>query len=195
MLDILWGQYQYPTAIHFMREHPQLARQIIDCAEHTTSPYDVSPSVFSGEKLMKWFFDVANVYQSACDLLVNDDILVLEEGFCQHAYYLFAFRNTGFDREGLEKYLPLIPKPDMIISLTTTPEQCEARMNSRSKGVSSKLLRVLSVTERIALLEERLAIYQFIAEYFAAQNVQIVRLENHDYRVTQKILEDALSHV
>jgi hypothetical protein len=42
--------------------------------------------------------------------------------------------------------------------------------------VASQILRTLTVAQRISLLEQRLALYQVIAEYFEQHQVAIITL-------------------
>jgi thymidylate kinase len=193
-LNLVWEKTQCPLLMRFMSEHPRLACQIIECAERIELPSWISPEVFSAEKLMKWFFDLMSVYQASHDFLDKNTMLLQEEGFCQHAYYLLAFRKGGCDEQELDTYLQLIPKPDLLVFLLTTPQQCEERMNARSKGIASDILRSLPLSQRMALQDQRLKTHQHIADYLETQNVAVIRLDNADYSTTQKILEERLAH-
>jgi thymidylate kinase len=134
------------------------------------------------------------LYQASFDCLESNAILLQEEGFCQQAYYLlFAFRENTSHTQLLERYLQNIPRPDLVVSIVTEADQCESRMQQRAKGVSSDILRFLPVSERIELLAQRLNIYEKIANYLEAQHVEVIRLDNNNYRVSQQMLEDKLS--
>jgi hypothetical protein len=177
-----------------MQEHPRLTYQFIESVERLELPPWLSSEAFSGEKLMRWNFDLMSFYQASCDVLDQDTILVQEEGFCQHAYYFLAFRQGGFNDHELETYLDLIPKPDMLVFLSTTPEQCEERMNVRSKGIASDILRTLPAAQRMTLLSQRLHVYNKIADYFATHNIPVMRVENTNYKATQILLAERLLH-
>ncbi len=195
LLNFLWRKAQYPIVINFIREHPHLVQHIIECAKHVEPPLEIAQEAMSDKKLIDWFFDLASTYQASHDFLGNDDVLLLEEGFCQQAYYLLiAFRKRNTNNKDLENYLQLIPKPHLVFSILTDPEKCEKRMNKRQKGVSSDILRFLTVSERILLLEQRLKIYKKIVNYLEKRNVAVIRLENNNYRATQQILEETLVH-
>lgn len=194
MWNLLWEKYRYGIALSFVREHPHLVKQLVEYANSLESPPWLPHEAMSSESLLQWIFEAATLYQASHEFLHDDDVLVQEEGFCQQAYYLiFAFRKSHFDAHILEQYLQLIPKPHLIVLVSTDPEQCEQRMQQRSKGVSSDILRLMSVSERIELLAQRLHIYEKIANYLEAQQVDVIRLDNKNYSTSLQILAKRLA--
>jgi thymidylate kinase len=193
--NLVWDKTQCLFVRRFMQEHPRLACQLIECVECLELPPWLSSEVFSGEKLMRWNFDLMSFYQASCDLLDQDTILLQEEGFGQHAYYLLAFRKGGFDNRAFETYIHLIPKPDLLIVLLTSPEQCEERMNARAKGIASDILRTLPISQRMALLDHRLNTYTRMADAFETHNVPVMRVENTNHAATQALIVERLRSV
>lgn len=189
ILSVLWEKTRMAYMIRFMQAYPQLSRQVIECAEHVHPPDWIPRDVVCGENLLKWLLGgVASCYQAAHQSLASDDIFLMEEGFCQYAYYLLAFYQGNFDEQRLEAYLSLIPTLDLLVVLLPPPEECEKRMHSRPKGVASQILTPLSVEQRLNILRHRTHVNQQIADYMEKHHVPVVRLENMDYQITHVIL-------
>jgi thymidylate kinase len=196
ILDFAWGKSSYLIMFNFIRNYPQLVQQVVKHAESVDPPPWMPQNTLSAERLIRWFFDVACIYQASQDFLRDDDVLLMEEGFCQQTYYLIvAFRKGNINDRKLERYIQLIPKPQLVVAIFTDPTQCERRLQTRPTGIPSKILRSLTVSERIALLEQRMNTYQKIATYLEKQNLPVVRLNNNNnYSSTRKILEETLVH-
>lgn len=193
---LLWEKHQAFFLINFLYQYPGLVGTIVETANKVEPPVEVPQSLFSANHLVHWVLDPAMLYQASHEFLEHDDILVQEEGFCQQAYYLLAaFRSTALDSKTLKHYLRQIPHPHLLIMISSDPEQCEARMQGRAKGVSSDILRYLSVADRRDVLHERLSLYQQIAAYFEQQHIQVVRLHNQDLHTSHEYLNDALVRV
>ncbi len=178
---------------HLIRKHPQLVQQVVEYAERVAPP-PMLRQTLSSEQLLLWFFEVACIYQAAQEYLESHDVLLMEEGFCQQAYYLTAaFRKKALNDQQLARYIQLIPEPQLLIALFADPEQCEKRLQTRPTGIPSKILRSLTVSERIALLEQRMNTYQKIVESLEKRNIPVIRLNNtHSSGSTREILEEQL---
>ena len=193
--NIVWQKHRAEYIFRFMAEHPQLARHIIACGEHVKPPEWMPREILCGKNLIEWFFDIASYYQAGVDTLTENAAGLLEEGFCQHAYYLCAFWETHAQEQPLQRYLELIPTPDLLVCLLTSAEQSEARMQARFKGVSSDILRPLTVDQRLAVLDERLRMYMAIADNLEQKGATVIRLEHDDYQHSHRILEEQLAHI
>lgn len=193
---LLWEKHQATFLINFLYAYPGLIGTIVEAASRLEPPAEVPRTLFSANHLVHWVLDPAMLYQAAHEFLGPDDILIQEEGFCQQAYYLLAaFRSTALETNTLERYLRQIPRPHLLIMLASDPEQCEARMQERPKGVSSDVLRYLAVADRLDVLYERLNLYQQIVAYFEQQHVQVVRLDNQQLSTSRRDLENALARM
>ena len=197
ILHLLWGRYRYLFALRFIGNYPQLVQQVIEAAVRSAPPEsdrEQAHQVVSPERLLSWFFDVACVYQAAQEFLATDDVLLIEEGLCQQAFYLLCtFRKPDVDDRKLKRYLQLIPKPDVLIAVFVDPQECEERMQSRSKGIAN-MLRTLPVAERIAVLEQRQKTYRKIADDFETQKIEVIRLDKTNHTANQKQLAEKLIH-
>jgi hypothetical protein len=151
--------------------------------------------ILCGKHLIEWFFDIASYYQAGVETLPEKAIGLLEEGFCQHAYYLCAFRDQHAPEQPFQRYLELIPQPDLLVCLLSSVEQSEARMQARGKGVSSDILRPLTVEQRLAVLDERRRMYAAIAETLEQNGATVVRLAHDDYQQSHRILEEQLGRL
>ncbi len=196
LLNLLWEKTRYTYIIRFMQAYPRFSRLSIECAERVTPPEWIPRDVVCSENLLDWLFGgVASYYQAASQTLASEDLFLMEEGFCQHAYYLLAFYDGNFEEQRLETYLDLIPKLDLLVTLLPPPEECEKRMNSRQKGVASDILTPLSVQQRLSILEHRASVCQKIADYLEKQHVPVTRLENTDYQSTHVTLANHLRNL
>lgn len=188
-VNLIWEKTQNEWLRQFIQVHAELACQMIDHAARVRVPAWINPELLSTELLLRWIFDLFSVYQAASNFLEAADLFVQEEGFGQHAYYFFAFRNGCYEESLLEQYVRLIPKPALLIVLTTPPELCEARMQQRTKGVASDLLTSLAPSQRITVLEQRWQVHTTLANLFQAAQIPVVRLANQDYHATLQQLE------
>ena len=195
LLDRYWGASRYHLIRRFLHQYSHLLPQVVENAERIAPPSNIPPYTLSSEQLLSWFFDVACIYQASQETLEADGVLVMEEGFCQQAYYLIAaFREADDIGVKLERYCELIPKPSLVIFLLADPEACEKRLHTRATGIPSSILSSLTASERIALFTHRLSTYQALAQYLEQQHVPVMRVDNtQPYHVTQKILEESLA--
>ena len=188
LVRVLWGQSRYVFLLSFLQTYPDLIRQVVEYASSIHPQPDMD-----SQTLVTWFCDVACVYQAARQWLRPQEILLWEEGFCQQVYYLIvAFRQAGLDERKIAAYLQLIPKPDAAVLLLADPNQCEARMHSRSKGIANHL-RMLSPAERIAVLEQRFQTYLVVAQELEARNVTVIRLETTEPGSASRMLAERLA--
>jgi thymidylate kinase len=193
--NFLWLIFRYRFILRFIRDNADLIPQVIENANGFPASPEIPHQFLSSEQLISWFFEVAGIYQAARDILKPDEILLLEEGFCQQTYYLItAFREHNERAQFLEQYVKSIPMPDLVIALSADPERCEQRLQTRGTGIPSKVLQSLAPTERIALFEQRQKTYQEVARYLEEHDVPVIRLDNNhnEYSATRTLLEQAL---
>lgn len=193
--NIVWQKHRCEYIFRFMAEQPQLARHILACGEHVSPPAWMPREILCGKNLIEWFFDIASYYQAGVNTLPEKAVGLLEEGFCQHAYYLCAFWEQQAQEQPLQRYLDLIPKPDLLVCLLSNAEQSEARMQTRMKGVSSDILRPLTVEQRLAVLAERLRMYTAIADVLEQKGTTVIRLAHDDYQQSHQMLEEQLGRL
>ena len=192
---LLWSKERYWLLMHFLQQQPDLLQQVIVSAETTETLPSQYRDMLSAEKLIRWFCDVACIYQAGQEWLQPADVLMLEEGWCQQAYYLIvAFREQNIDASNIERYVELLPKPDGVVFLLADPEECERRLNTRATGIPSSILSSMTASERIALLEERLKTYRVVVDTLKKKNVPVIQLETQDKDDAGQILTDYLAH-
>ena len=195
VLNLVWQKQQWPLIVRFMANSPTLIHELLDCTNWVDPPAWISRDVINTTNLLQWWLDVASYYQLAQETLTHAEWLLLEEGFCQHAYYLFAFQQTGLDLDGLQRYVERVPPPDLLVWLEVTPEICEHRMQARRKGVASDILAPLTVAQRHAILQERFETYAWIAEYFEQRGVCVIRVPQVELAALPEFLQTALASV
>ena len=190
--NLLWQKTHSSFVFRFMARHPELSRQVIDCAQRTTPPTWIPGEIVCTENLIDWLFSNAAYYQAACELANAEDILIMEEGFCQQSYYLLAYYQGEFDEAHLYDYLNVIPKPDVFVALLPTADECEKRLHQRAKGVASDILAPLTVQQRLEVLEHRAQVYQKIADYWEGRSVNVIRVHNETKQEVKALLADRL---
>ncbi len=191
--NLLWEKTRSPILFRFLAEHPEFSQQVIDCARHAAPPHWIPAEVVCAENLIDWLFTHAVQYQAARELAKADDILIMEEGFCQQVYYLTAFYQGHFREKQLYDFLNMTPKPDIFIALLPDAEECEKRMHRRKKGVASDILSPLTVQQRLDVLEHRSGVYQSVADYWEEQGVAVLRVRNETQQEVKALfLEDLL---
>ena len=139
---------------------------------------------------LSYFLTLCSRFQMAKDKLASRENIVLDEGFSY-----IPIRTVGHGdsiiEENLERYLDLIPVPDLLVHLHSTPEVTESRMRSRQSGYPGPLGEWTAV--------ERMGFWRRCAHYvdrmvsgLAARGVEVVTVEN-----TGEIdeLESALARV
>ena len=193
MWNLMWEKHRYKILLNCLHEYPHLARFLIEAANSFETPSWLPEKAMSQASLLDWIFDTATHYHACQTYLKDHDSILQEEGFCQQAYYLLvAFRSSKPGEDLLTAYLDLIPKPRKLIFITTPAEQCEARMQQRAKGVSSDILRLMSVEDRLELLTHRLTTYKKIAHHLEQQGVDVIRLNHADYQTSLHTLKEHL---
>ena len=181
--NVIWQNYRYAAMLRFIQCYPALAQFII----HATTLLQRS----SEAERLEWAFNFFSTYALFEENLRADDMLFFEEGVCQQAYNLIAFQSPTAQRNALESYLDLIPKPACLIIMNTDAEICEARMEARQRY--PVLLQHVTKSERIALLKQRCAIHDQIFQYFQTHHLPAFIVNNNDTLViAQKMLMQGL---
>ena len=190
--NLLWEKTRSTVLFRFLAAHPDFSRQVIDCAHNAVPPHWISAEVICAENLIDWLFTHGVQYQAACELGEVNDILIMEEGFCQQSYYLTAFYQGHFEEMRLYDYLSVTPQPDVFVALLPDAEECERRMNLREKGVASDILAPLTAPQRLELLEHRAGVYKKIADYWEERSVQVIRVRNETASEVKALLNEEL---
>ncbi len=196
MWNLFWEKYRYSITLSFLHEYPELTTYLVDASNSFENPPWLPETSMCSASLLDWIFDTATHYHACQRYLQADDIILQEEGFCQQAYYLLeAFRPSSSEKDLLTPYLELIPKPQTLIFITTPAEQSESQMQQRAKGVSSDILSLMSVDDRLDLLTHRLATYEQIAHYLEQNGVDVIRLSHKEYQASLHTLKEHLREI
>jgi hypothetical protein len=133
----------------FYREHREFADYVFERPDSRISPLrnDELP-------LLGWMLELLWSYQLATDHGGDLDVLLRDEGFCQRAISIFAFREAlSLDavRAGAEEYFALMPAPAMVVVVRVDPGRLSGRFGARSLPARMKRL---SDGERSVLVQK-----------------------------------------
>ncbi|MEZ4825147.1 MAG: hypothetical protein R3C61_02465 [Bacteroidia bacterium] len=78
-----------------------------------------------------WFLSLGAIYQLAEETMPPDSYLLLDEGFCQKVLNLFVSVNDDTRFKKVQKYLHMIPRPDIVLYINTDESTAFERMKSR----------------------------------------------------------------
>jgi thymidylate kinase len=144
-------------AIGFARENPELARLVL-----TTERARPIPAALKRHTLF-WFFQLGGRYRFLHATSRGGEALVFDDGFLHRAIALNASHLELPDRDRVNAYVDLLPRPDLLVRAIAGAEECERRV--RARGVwrhrrdldASELTRYILNAKRVAELATRRA--------------------------------------
>jgi len=144
-------------AVGFARENPKLARLVLD--NELARPI---PAALKRHTLF-WFFQLGGRYRFLHTTSRAGEALVFDDGFLHRAIALNASHLELPDRDRVNAYVDLLPRPDLLVRAIAGAEECERRI--RARGVwrhrsdlnAAELTRYLVNAERVAELATRRA--------------------------------------
>lgn len=146
--------------------------------------------------VVKWMLDLFAAFQFVDDRLSDEEVLLLDEGFCNRVNTLFAYgASSGPDPSPQEigAYIDHIPHPDLVLRVHTTSEASEARLERR--GWTERLDR-LSPPERRAVLERSRECIDLATSRLQEAGVSVVPIDNNQALATAlTAMEEVLSRM
>jgi hypothetical protein len=88
-------------------------------------------------KIWRLFFNLAIGYSFVSGRLVEDEVLLLEEGFLHRAINLFSWQTDGVRAGLVRQYLGRLPVLDLAVRVDTPMALCQER--SLARGLPSRL--------------------------------------------------------
>lgn len=142
--------------------------------------------------VLKWMLDLFAAFHFVRERLSGEELLLLDEGFCNRVNTLFAYGpNTAIAESEVAAYIDQIPQPDLIFAIDTTTELCEARLDRRGW---TERLGAMSAAERRDVLERCEVCIDLALTRLRDRGVEVRRVGNNDsLSVALAGLEYALS--
>ncbi|MGH8936859.1 MAG: hypothetical protein ACRDXD_11475 [Acidimicrobiia bacterium] len=144
--------------------------------------------------VVKWMLDLFAAFQFVDDRLTQEEVLVLDEGFCNRVNTLFAYGpadGPDVSPQEIGAYVDRIPRPDLVLRIDTSSEASEARLERR--GWTERLDQ-LSPPERRAVLERSRQCIDLATSRLREAGVSVVPIDNNQALPTAvAAMEEVLS--
>jgi len=134
---------------------------------------------FDSIRVLEWFsklqcqHSIFHNYQSS-----ENGVLILPEGFTQLTLSLFVYGTGEVTVEDINKYLNLIPKPDMIFYIEAMPKTCYRRIKIR--GFPRRMVRMkLGEKQAIEFLKACDDYVQLILDYYSRIGIKVIQINNN----------------
>jgi thymidylate kinase len=122
------------SLIDFMASHP-LAVSAFLKGQARRSDFELSTDL-----VVRWFLQLVARYQLASSTLGEEDVLLLDEGFCQRVVTGFAHRFSEADHEDVTAYLAAAPRADLLVHLALSTDLAAERLARRGEPEVTKRL-------------------------------------------------------
>lgn len=104
----------------FLTAHPDLMAAV-GTAQDRRRERDIG-----AETTMGWIINLMARFQ----IVGREDLVVIDEGFCQRAVALFGVGFATDDRPLLDAYLATVPTPELLISVQAPLDLCRRRLDA-----------------------------------------------------------------
>lgn len=172
---VLWRIFSYGVVrlytVKFMVKHRHLTRYVF--TSQLRRPIPLSHR----RLILRLFFNMAGQYTYFQNRLSSGQALIFDEGFVHRATHLFVSATEEPDAAQVEKYLSLIPRPERIIFVKTSLEQCLSRINQRGLQVRLRNLPAHSVA---TFVQHAAQVVDFISSYAKTAGWQIIEIDNNN---------------
>jgi thymidylate kinase len=122
-------------ALRFARAEPRLRRLVFE----TQRGRPVPPSF--RRHVLFWFFQLGGRMRLLRSSARKGTIVLLDDGFLHRSVALHASRLERPDPAAVERYVDLIPEPDLVIVPIVRPQACAARVERRGLWAHSRHLQ------------------------------------------------------
>jgi len=126
---LLWQVFYFLSILHrigFCLRHLALVRVVLATQLRRPSAADVR-----GRRVLHWFFHLAGSYSFLKSHARPDEVLLLDEGFLHRVVQTQASDCEVPQPAQVYSYVDRIPKPDLVISVSTPRSVCEQRVYRR----------------------------------------------------------------
>jgi hypothetical protein len=132
-------------------------------------------SILDSAVLVKWLVRLYSGYQLAKENLKQNELLVLDEGFCNRAISIFGYCSGRVDPATLQAYIMHVPLPDAVIHVEASLETREKRLADR--GYPTRL-KNLDEIERKALNRNFETCESLVVAGLETRGVPVITINN-----------------
>ena len=132
----------------------------------------------SGEKadVITWFLGTLGHQHVATKVLMNNDHLLMDEGFFHKLINLFVVEGESYcDIENIRSYLQLMPKLDFLVKVDVNTKVCVARIKSR--GIKRRFDN-LEEAGFVRLLHNINTMLEEAISFVELEGTQVIRIKN-----------------
>ena len=126
--------------------------------------------------ILRLFFNMVGQYAYFQNRLQSGQVIVFDEGFVHRTTHLFVSATEYPDVVRIEKYLSLIPRPEQIIFVKASPDQCLSRINRRGLQVR---LRNLPADSVAIFVQHAARVVDVVSTYAKTAGWQIIEIDNN----------------
>jgi len=125
-------------------------------------------------------FRTASYFQTIDDYYKKNSLVIFDENFLQKSAAIFVLDpiyEYEFKQEDIERYLELIPLPDILIHIECDIDICFQRMKTRSSGLTRRY-RNFSDKEIYTYIKRNAEYFQLVVECLISKNVNIMKVNS-----------------
>ncbi|HEY6629802.1 MAG TPA: hypothetical protein VI193_12530 [Acidimicrobiia bacterium] len=125
------------------------------------------------ELVLGWVLNLMARFQLASESVTNE-LVVIDEGFCQRGVALFGYGFGPDDQGRLDEYLEWIPMPRTLVLVETPVDVCVERLNNR--GWSERIVG-LTPDVRRGFLDTSALVITAVSQRAESQGVAVIRVD------------------
>ena len=158
------------SLIDFMTAHPRVVSAFLE-GQARRADYEVG-----GDLVIRWFLQLVARYQLVHSALDEEDILLLDEGFCQRVVTGFGHRFSDEDHRDVDRYLASVPRPALLVHLDISVEDAAARVTDEGRVEPTKRLWGTD-TDPVRFLEDASRSVDYVAESARRMGFEVLELD------------------
>jgi thymidylate kinase len=117
-------RFSYDPLNRFLGGHEKMAETLCAIQQYPQSMYNSAV-------LIRWLVRLYCGYQLAKENLKRNELLVLDEGFCNRAISIFGYCSGTVNCPKLQDYIKNVPAPDAVLRVEASLETREKRLSGR----------------------------------------------------------------
>lgn len=164
----------------FIRQYPELMESVL-------SFQNQRPIAEPDRRhVLHWFIHMTGVVAFMSEYLAPNEILILDEGFVHRVVQLFTSENEEPDRRRVADYLGLIPRPDLVVYISSPGDLSVQRVFNRGLW---KRFQAKSQAETLRFLANAQAVVQFTAATLSDIGWPLIEVLNSGQSIESSGLE------
>jgi thymidylate kinase len=166
---LLWQVFYYYSLLYrlrFFAKHPKLIRQVSSTQKRRPIP------ARERQPILYWFFHTTGYYEFLSAHLRPNEALIFDEGFIHRVVQMNVSDIEMPNPDQVLAYVDLLPQPDLVIFVQSSPETCVNRIYSR--GLRGRLLD-----------KSREQITQFVANAHRVVNLAVEHAKTKGWNIIE----------